>query len=130
MRTPFLFLLFLLQAFVSGAEAPALQEPAPVAVEKGFLSDIISLYQAHASPVLGERCPMHPSCSHYAQNALHQHGLVKGWIMACDRLIRCGRDEIYLSGQIRVNGHWRCHDPVDQNDIRPKAGTIKGVPIP
>ena len=34
-------------------------------------------------------CKYHPSCSHYAVDALRRHGLVKGSLKAGWRLLRC-----------------------------------------
>ena len=34
-------------------------------------------------------CKYHPSCSQYALDALHSHGLVKGSAKAAWRLLRC-----------------------------------------
>jgi len=34
-------------------------------------------------------CKYHPSCSQYALDALHKHGLVKGSVLAGWRLLRC-----------------------------------------
>ena len=64
------------------------------------------------SKVDGSRCPMYPSCSAYGFEALRTHGLFKGWMLTCDRLVRCGRDELHLSPPIIVNGRMCCHDPL------------------
>lgn len=37
----------------------------------------------------GERCGFTPSCSRYAKLAIARHGLLRGAIMAADRLQRC-----------------------------------------
>jgi putative membrane protein insertion efficiency factor len=34
-------------------------------------------------------CKYHPSCSQYAIDALHKHGLVKGSALSVWRLLRC-----------------------------------------
>jgi uncharacterized protein len=34
-------------------------------------------------------CKYHPSCSQYASDAIHKHGLVKGSVKAAWRLARC-----------------------------------------
>lgn len=57
-------------------------------------------------------CPMHPSCSEYASEALSVFGFPRGLIMMFDRLIRCGGDEVRLSPAIYVNGSLKCYDPV------------------
>jgi putative membrane protein insertion efficiency factor len=35
------------------------------------------------------QCKYHPSCSQYAIDALRKHGLVKGAVLTCWRLLRC-----------------------------------------
>ena len=77
----------------------------------------IKFYQDHISAIDGNRCPMYPSCSAYASQAIEKHGPILGWVMACDRLVRCGRDEVALSKAIGINGHKFVHDPVDSNDF-------------
>jgi len=59
---------------------------------------------------------MVPSCSAYAKIALEKHGLLIGWMMASDRLLRCGRDEVHLSPKVLVDGKWKIWDPVEKND--------------
>ncbi len=78
---------------------------------------ILDFYQKHISVVDGNRCSMYPSCSHYASEAFKKHGFVLGWIMSCDRLVRCGRDEVNVSRKIIVNNHKLIHDPVAANDF-------------
>ena len=52
----------------------------------------INFFSEHISPADGDRCMMVPSCSHYAAGAVKKHGALIGWVMACDRLVRCGTD--------------------------------------
>jgi putative membrane protein insertion efficiency factor len=77
----------------------------------------IKFYQDHISALDGNRCPMYPSCSAYASQAIEKHGMVIGWVMACDRLVRCGRDEVTLSPPMIINHHKSAHDPVSSNDF-------------
>jgi putative component of membrane protein insertase Oxa1/YidC/SpoIIIJ protein YidD len=60
---------------------------------------------------------MYPTCSQYSLLSFKKHGLFIGWMMTCDRLFRCGRDEVGLSPWITVNGEIRCYDPVENNDF-------------
>ena len=83
------------------------------AEDKNFILDF---YQNHISVVDGNRCPMYPSCSSYASRAFEKHGPVLGWIMSCDRLVRCGRDEADVSEKAVVNSHQLIYDPVEAND--------------
>ncbi len=40
-----------------------------------------------------------------------------GWIMSCDRLMRCGRDTSTLSKKIIINSKIVVSDPVEANDF-------------
>lgn len=46
-------------------------------------------YQLTVSPLIGPRCRFHPSCSHYAAEAVERHGLIRGSGLALARLGRC-----------------------------------------
>ncbi len=61
-------------------------------------------------------CPMYPSCSEYSVQALEKHGFFVGWMMTCDRLMRCGRSEMKVAPTIHVNGKVKFYDPVERND--------------
>ena len=53
---------------------------------------IISLirgYQYLVSPLLGNRCRFHPTCSCYAIEAVNHHGTLKGGYLTLCRLIKC-----------------------------------------
>jgi len=50
---------------------------------------LIRLYQLTISPMLGPTCRFAPSCSHYAQLCLRDHGLVRGSWLTLRRLSRC-----------------------------------------
>ncbi len=56
---------------------------------------LIAVYQRVFSPVLHAAagpsfgCRFHPTCSHYAAEALRTHGLFRGLILAGWRLLRC-----------------------------------------
>jgi putative component of membrane protein insertase Oxa1/YidC/SpoIIIJ protein YidD len=80
-------------------------------------SIIIGFYQDHLSGADGSRCPMFPSCSQYAAEAVQKHGPIMGWVMTFDRVMRCGRSEVRLAPGISVNGQTRVHDPVSANDF-------------
>ena len=77
----------------------------------------LKFYGKYISPVDGDRCPMYPTCSTYAAQAVKKHGLFMGWIMACDRLIRCGRDETHISPAIIKDKAKLTLDPVSANDF-------------
>lgn len=77
----------------------------------------VYFFRKYISSADQDRCPMHPTCSTYSIEAIKKHGPVLGWIMTCDRLMRCGRDELKLSPPIRIKGKQRCNDPLSDNDF-------------
>ena len=53
----------------------------------------IHLYQATLSPIyakLGVQCRFTPTCSHYGEEAVRKHGVVRGGYLAAKRVLRCG----------------------------------------
>lgn len=46
-------------------------------------------YQILLSPLLPPSCRFYPCCSAYALGAVRAHGPLKGFILACWRLVRC-----------------------------------------
>jgi len=78
---------------------------------------MVELHRKYISPIDGKNCPMYPSCSRYSLQCLNKHGLFVGWVMTCDRLLRCGRDELRLSPEIVVNDELLCYDPLENNDF-------------
>lgn len=55
----------------------------------GFLTFLIRCYQRLLSPLLGNRCRFHPSCSRYAIQAIERHGAARGSWLTLRRLTRC-----------------------------------------
>jgi hypothetical protein len=53
------------------------------------LIKLIKIYQLLLSPMLGQNCRFYPTCSHYAQESLNKHGVIKGTYLAIRRLFRC-----------------------------------------
>jgi putative membrane protein insertion efficiency factor len=49
----------------------------------------VRFYQRAISPGLPRRCKYHPSCSHYAVDAIRQYGILRGVVLAAWRLLRC-----------------------------------------
>jgi putative membrane protein insertion efficiency factor len=49
----------------------------------------IHAYRVLVSPLLGQRCKYHPSCSRYALDALREYGVLRGVVLAGWRLLRC-----------------------------------------
>jgi hypothetical protein len=81
------------------------------------LQFMVELHRKYISPIDGKNCPMYPSCSRYSLQSFKTHGLFIGWVMTCDRLLRCGRDELRLSPEIVVNDELLCYDPLENNDF-------------
>ncbi|HED12756.1 MAG TPA: membrane protein insertion efficiency factor YidD [Gammaproteobacteria bacterium] len=50
---------------------------------------LVRVYRYALSPMLGQHCRFHPSCSAYAEQALRQHGAIKGLSLSLWRLLRC-----------------------------------------
>ena len=46
-------------------------------------------YQRFISPLLGPNCRFHPTCSQYAIDAIHTHGVCRGVVFALLRILRC-----------------------------------------
>ena len=50
---------------------------------------LIKGYQVLISPMLGQNCRFHPTCSCYAHQALETHGLLKGTWLSVKRIMKC-----------------------------------------
>lgn len=50
---------------------------------------LIRVYQATLSPLLGQHCRFHPTCSDYAAQAIATHGLARGGFLGLKRVFRC-----------------------------------------
>jgi len=54
---------------------------------------IVAIYRAAISPVIhamnGPACRFEPSCSVYARDAVAEHGILRGGVMAIWRVARC-----------------------------------------
>lgn len=49
----------------------------------------VHAYRLVLSPLLGQNCRYHPTCSAYALEALERHGAVKGSWLVMRRITRC-----------------------------------------
>ena len=97
-----------------GGQPPAASaetdEAPPLSSQIGFFRKVLSRAD-------GDRCAMHPSCSTYALGCLRKHGALMGWVMACDRLLRCGHNEVRLAPAVRAGQRRLAYDPVSGNDF-------------
>lgn len=78
-----------------------------------LLTGVIRLYQRFLSPLLGQNCRFHPTCSQYAIEALRTHGVLRGSALAAWRILRC---QPFCRGG---------HDPVP-----PRRGAAAGPETP
>lgn len=56
---------------------------------KFILQFLIKGYQLLVSPLLGQNCRFQPTCSHYAKEAIENHGNIKGLKLAFIRISKC-----------------------------------------
>ena len=113
LTTVFIFCLLVGSAIAGPPESDPASQPESTPV----MEAPIRFFQKYLSGADGHRCPMTPSCSSYALQAVQHHGAIKGWIMASDRLMRCGRDELKQSPTVVTRYGIRYRDPVENNDF-------------
>lgn len=80
---------------IAAAAFPDLRAPRSSRAVVALLRGLIWVYQKAVSPALSVAAPMcgcrfAPTCSHYAQEALREHGLITGLALALRRLAKCG----------------------------------------
>ena len=49
----------------------------------------VKWYRYAISPLLGNNCRFHPSCSNFTVNAIESHGLIKGGYLSSKRILKC-----------------------------------------
>ena len=57
---------------------------------KKLLIGAIRLYRKTLSPFIGQQCRFEPSCSHYGEEAIENHGALRGSLLTVWRILRCG----------------------------------------
>lgn len=114
----FFFLVFAIMPHNGGAESSKREsvQPKQGSVSAPFIFSI-QAFRNFISGADGDRCAMYPSCSKYALDAIRRHGSIIGWVMTCDRLMRCGLDETRHTPPVRVGQRILSSDPVENNDF-------------
>jgi putative membrane protein insertion efficiency factor len=67
---------------------------------------LLRAYRAVVSPLLGDRCRFHPSCSAYALEAVRTHGALKGSVLAGWRVLRCSPLSAGGPDPVPARGRW------------------------
>lgn len=50
---------------------------------------LLKAYRTVISPLYGDVCKFHPTCSAYALGAVEEHGALRGSVLTVKRLVRC-----------------------------------------
>ncbi|UWD79195.1 membrane protein insertion efficiency factor YidD [Curtobacterium flaccumfaciens] len=97
---------------------------------------VLRAYRAVISPLYGNVCRYHPSCSRYALEAIQQYGVVRGSAMGAWRIARCNP---WAAGGIDgvkerrhpfvVNRFGFVLAPIPQQP-HPAVGTVRPVLLP
>ena len=61
-----------------------------IVTPKLVLRALVRAYRYFVSPLLPQACRFYPSCSAYAEQALQDHGALRGGWLTAGRLCRCG----------------------------------------
>ena len=76
----------------------------------------VRFFQRYISVVDSPRCPMYPTCSAYAIQALDKHGAALGSFITVDRLLHEGNPS-EKKHPITGYGQLRFYDPLSANDF-------------
>lgn len=63
-------------------------DPQPSLAQRAALG-LLRVYRTVLSPLLGQRCRFHPSCSAYAGEAIARFGVLRGGTLGLFRILRC-----------------------------------------
>lgn len=78
-----------------------------------FAEGVILFHQEVISPVDGPRSHFRPTSSRYMLLAMRRHGLIKGFLKGCDRLLR-ENDEDWVYRTVIIDGEKFKWDPTTE----------------
>ncbi len=91
---------------------PKVEEPPPTpSLGVRLAEQVILFHQNVISPVDGPRSHFRPSSSAYMLQSIKKHGLITGFWMGCDRLMRENSDQ-WVYRKIEEDGKIYKYDPV------------------
>jgi putative component of membrane protein insertase Oxa1/YidC/SpoIIIJ protein YidD len=107
-------------ASITAIAAPTADAAAPSwdgSLGSGVALALIGLYRATLSATDLDVCAFGPSCSRFASDAVTENGLLRGTLLAADRLLR---DHPFVPslGYVRVPGTSRWADPASRYRCR------------
>ncbi len=77
---------------------------------------LVRAYRLTFAGMFGGQCRFSPSCSHYAEDAIRSHGLLRGAGLAGWRILRC--NPFGAGGIDKVPAHIAMHDAVIRNPAK------------
>ncbi len=96
----------------SPEELPSASSPTAASrVARSIAITPIVVYRHLVSPLIGRRCKYEPTCSRYAVEAIREYGILRGFILAGWRLLRCnpwsygGYDPVEAQRVFRMRPH-------------------------
>ena len=66
-----------------------IEEAQPISAGKRLACFAIKGYRLVLGPMLGGQCRFYPSCSHYSEQAIIKHGVIKGVLLSAYRILKC-----------------------------------------
>jgi uncharacterized protein len=65
------------------------QPPGPRSVAPFWVRALLLIYRGAIRPLVGPACRFEPSCSHFAEQAIARHGVLRGGALGARRILRC-----------------------------------------